>query len=214
MGKFFYFIFTIFAIGIIIFLTYQLFLFRFFEKGALQITSIPPSDVYLNSELIGKTPICKCDAGNMISRGEYVIRLVPNDSRLNYFEEKVVIQKGLLTVVDRVFALGGGSESSIVSLNPLADKNTSQIRIISIPNDAEVLLNNKSLGKTPILLKAVPATEHRLTIRKDGYKEKTTALLTTDGYELTAVMQLAVGIPSYDVLATSSAESSSSENQN
>src|SRR3989344_7102098 len=203
MGKFFYFIFIIFMIGLFGFLGYELFFYRFFEKGALQVTSLPASDVYLDGEHIGRTPFCKCK-DDPLPRGEYLIRLVPNDSKLNYFEEKVVIKKDLVTLVDRVFASGGGSESSILSLDPLDDKKTSQIRIISIPNDTEVFLNNRSVGKTPILLKAVPQAEHRLTLRKDGYKEKTTALLTTDGYEIIAVMQLAVGMPP-NVLATSSA---------
>lgn len=207
MGKFFYFIFAILAIGVITFLAYQLFLFRFFEKGALQVTTIPQSEAYLNAELIGRTPFCKCKAGDLIPRGEYVIRLVPTDRKLDFFEEKITIQKGLVTVVDRVFAAGGGSESSIISLEPIQDKKTSQIRILSIPDDAEVILNNRPVGKTPILIKAVPAVEHRLVLRKEGYKEKITALLATNGYELTAIMQLAVGLPEY-VLATSSAYAS------
>ncbi len=186
------------------FLTYQLFLFRYFEKGALQVTSMPASDVYLNSELIGRAPFCKCEAGDMIPRGEYVIRLVPTDRSLNFFEEKVVIQKGVLTVVDRIFAPGGRSETSIISLDPLEDKKTSQIRVMSIPSGVEVLFNNRSVGRTPLLLKTVPISEHRLTLRKDGYKEKTTALLTTSGYEVIAFMQLAVGVSEH-VLATASA---------
>lgn len=196
-------LFIISFIGISGFLAYELYVYRYFEKGALQVTSLPPSDVYLEGELIGKTPFCKCEGNNMLPRGEYIIRLIPKDSSLEFIEEKINIYKGLLTVVDRTFAAGGKSEMSIISLTPLADKTSSQIRIISIPDGVDVFLNNKLVGKSPLLLKAVPESQHMLTLQKDGYKKKTTALLTTKGYEVNAIMQLAV--ESRYVLATSSA---------
>ena len=40
-------------------------------KGALQVTSSPQSDVYLDGKLIGSTPLCKCENKDMISTGEH-----------------------------------------------------------------------------------------------------------------------------------------------
>ena len=49
-------------------------------KGALQVTSVPQSNVYINNAFIGQTPLCKCDAQNLLPTGEYTIRLVPVDA--------------------------------------------------------------------------------------------------------------------------------------
>lgn len=46
----------------------------------------------------------------------------------------------------------------------------------SFPNDAEVLVNGVSRGKTPVLMTDLPAGQHRIVIKKDGYESKETAL--------------------------------------
>ena len=37
------------------------------QKGALQVTSSPESKVYLNNKYLGQTPLCKCEAADMLA---------------------------------------------------------------------------------------------------------------------------------------------------
>src|SRR5579883_3007298 len=90
-------------VGLLVFFGFSFYLSRNnVGKGALQITSEPVSNVYLNGKLLGKTPLCKCEGKDMIEAGNYVVRLVPlaGDNLLPY-EEHITITKGILTVVDR-----------------------------------------------------------------------------------------------------------------
>lgn len=46
----------------------------------------------------------------------------------------------------------------------------------SFPSDAEVLVDNVFRGKTPVLMTDLPAGQHRIVIKKDGYEPKETVL--------------------------------------
>ncbi len=140
-----------FVVVIIIFLLFQIFIVKGSGKGALQVTSAPSSKVYLNGKLIGTTPLCKCEADTMIPVGDYTIRLVPEDKNLLEFQEKVIVTKSVLTVVDRKFGRGGESEGSIISLSPLKDKKDAQLLVISFPDKAEIAVDNNAMGTTPTL---------------------------------------------------------------
>src|SRR6266550_1738049 len=84
------------------------------KKGALQVTSSPGSKVLLDGKYLGQTPRCKCDAGDMLTTGNYTIQLIPLDQSLNEFQEKIAISEGVLTVVDRKFGKDSLSEGSVI----------------------------------------------------------------------------------------------------
>jgi hypothetical protein len=179
-------------LAVIIFLGFQFFFLRASGKGALQITATPDSTVYLNGKLVGNTPLCKCEGTDMLSTGDYTLRLVPKDNNLLPYEEKITINKALLTVVDRKFGSQATSEGSIISLSPLSNKEKSEIVVLSLPEGAEVFLDNDAVGQTPVNLKDVTPSRHELKLRRDGYKEKSIPILTTAGYKLTATIYLGI----------------------
>lgn len=141
----------ILAVGVL--LGIQYYLNNHSQKGALQVTSSPQSKVYLNNRYIGQTPLCKCENPDTIDNGEYTIRLVPLDSDINEFQEKITISQNVLTVVDRKFGKGAQSEGSIISLTPLEDKEKAELLVVSLPQSATVLLDNQAIGKTPLFQK-------------------------------------------------------------
>jgi len=163
-------------------------------KGALQVTSSPQSEVYLNGKLVGATPLCKCENKDMVSVGEYSLRLVPKDKSLNPFEEKVMINKSTLTVVDRTF--GEGQSASVITLTPISDKNSSEIIVITSPPGADVYLDNNLSGKSSFALKNVTASDHELKLSKEGYLDKTLRIKTTDGFMLKTIVYLGTNIDS------------------
>lgn len=199
-----------------------IFFYQFFwvknEKGALQITSLPESKVYLNGEYIGNTPICRCpktdslDVKNiqeMLPVGDYTVRLIPTKGNLPEFQEKVTVEKSVLTVVDRKFAEGASSEGVVISLTDINNDKTNELTIISIPDKAEVYIDDSLKGQTPLFLKDLTASDHTLSLQKDGYKTKTINIRATNGYKLLAKEYLGID-PSFIAGATTTASSSAS----
>lgn len=176
----------------ILFILVQSFLLRGNEQGALQVTASPKSKVYLNDKLIGETPLCKCEANDMVKTGEYTIRLVPQGSGLSEFREKITITKSVLTVVDRKFGKGATSEGSVITLQPLKDSNSRELLILSIPDRSEVLLDNTASGFSPLLLRDITESDHELTVKKSGYEDKKVRIRTPNGYKLIATIYLGI----------------------
>ncbi len=179
-----------FVLALGLFLAIQYYLNINARKGALQVTSNPESKVYLNNKYLGQTPLCKCEATDMLSAGEYTIRLVPLDSELREFQEKITISQAVLTVVDRKFGKNALSEGSIISLSPLIDRKKTELLVVSFPQGAEVLLDDALLGNTPLLSKDPTESDHVLKVRKEGYSEKEVRIRTPLGYKLTVAAYL------------------------
>lgn len=177
-------------VAIIIFFGITFFLDRKTGKGALQVTAVPRSKVYLDGKLVGETKFCTCEASSMLSPGDYSLRLVPVEGNFRPFEEKVTINKGTLTAVDRIFADEGNSEGNIVSLFPLDNKKDIEVLIISLPDKANVFLDSNPVGVTPLLLKQVSKSDHDLRLTRDGYREKSIKIKTALGFKLSVLVFL------------------------
>ena len=174
-------------------------------KGALQVTSAPVSKVYLDEKLIGTTPFCTCDDLQMLSVGDYTIKLVPVEGNFRIFEEKITINKSTLTVVDRTFADSGESDGSIISLIPLSNKNDLEVLVVSLPEKANVFLDNNPIGTTPLLLKNVSESDHDLRVILNGYKDKNIKIKTALGFKLSSLIFLGI---STDLVPTPTASPS------
>lgn len=189
-------------IAIAIFFVFTFFTGKNTSKGALQITANPKSTVYLNGKIIGQTPLCKCETKDMLLTGDYTIRLVPTEGSFTPFEEKVPINKSVLTVVDRTFNPGTSSDGSIITLNPLESKKGIELLVISFPDRANVFLDNTASGQTPLLLKDITESDHEIRLAKDGYKDKIVRIRAVNGYKLTSTVYLGIN-PSLPTLSPS-----------
>ena len=161
-------------------------------KGALQVTSSPQSQVYLNGQLIGTTPLCKCEGKDMIPIGNHRIRLIPKEGNAKPYDEQITINKSTLTVVDRTF--GDAQSGSIITLTPLSNKKNTELMVISFPDKTNVFLDNSQKGTTPILLKDVIESDHELKLTKEGYLDKTLRIRTTSGFRLRSIVFLSANI--------------------
>ncbi len=161
-------------------------------KGALQVTSTPTASVYLDGKKIGNTPFCRCELEDLIKTGEYAIRIIPTEGDFKPFEGKITINKSTLTVVDKEFLSGTQGSSSIVTLSPISNKKDSELLVVSLPNSGNVFLDNNAVGATPLLLSHITASDHNISITKDGYKDKTIGIKTVQGYKLTTIVSLGV----------------------
>ena len=170
------------------------FLDRKTGKGALQVTSVPHSEVYLDGKLLGTTPLCACELPQMLSVGDYTVRLIPTDGNFRPFEEKITINKSTLTVVDKTFADNGESDGSIISLSPLNNKKDIEVLVISLPDKANVFLDNNPVGITPLLLRNVSESDHDLRITREGYRDKSIKIKTALGFKLSVLTFLGVNV--------------------
>lgn len=161
-------------------------------KGALQVTSTPTASVYLDGKKIGNTPFCRCELEDLIKTGEYAIRIIPNEGNFKPFEEKITINRSTLAVVDKEFLEGLQGSSSTVTLSPISNKKDSELLVVSLPSSSNIFLDNNAVGATPLLLSHITASDHNLSITKDGYKDKTIGIRTVQGYKLTALISLGV----------------------
>lgn len=194
-------IFIVFVIpillGILVFLLVTYFLSqKDAGKGALQVTSIPQSSVYVNDKFIGETPLCKCDGASLLPTGDYTIRLVPNDSTFSNtpFEQRISIHKAVLTVVDRTFGLGATSQGSVITLSqdPTGDSKSGTLSVTSFPSGVSVSLDNNGIGQSPLTLPHIVESDHDLLLSKPGYKDKTIRVHTVNGYILSVIAFLAI----------------------
>jgi len=183
------------VLAIIVFAIFSIFFFKQNSgSGALQVTSIPQSTIFLNGKPIGKTPLCKCEAQDMIPVGDYTIKLVPTDGNIDSYEDKITINPSVLTVVDRTFGDLGKSTGSLITLTPSNTKNAAQLFVTSFPYGADVSLDTNPSGSTPVLLSSITDSDHDVSVSKDGYKTKTIRIHGVLGYKLSALVYLATDI--------------------
>lgn len=161
-------------------------------KGALQVTSEPESSVYLDGKLIGQTPLCKCDANTMLDAKEYTIRLIPLGGNYSPFENKITINKSVLTAMDRTFGEGASGHGSIITLTPLKEKNKLALLVLSFPDKASVFLDNSLIGITPLSFKNITASDHELRLEKEGYESKIVRIKTVNNYTHSSTVFLGI----------------------
>ena len=162
-------------------------------KGALQITSNPVSQIYLDDKYIGKTPLCLCELPQLMKEGDYNVKLIPVQNGFTTFEQKISIYAGVLTVVDRTFdKQTSASSGSIITLSPIDNKTKSALLLVSFPDKAQVILDSNPKGETPLLINDITASDHEIKLLKDGYQEKTIKVKTTAGKRLEATISLGI----------------------
>lgn len=178
----------------ILFLLIVLVVNRDSGKGALQVTSVPSSQIFLEGKYIGKTPLCLCELPKLLEVGNYNIKLIPSQSGFKTYEQKITLFKGVLTVVDRTFDKEvGASTGTMITLSPIDDKNVSQLLVVSFPSKAQLILDSNSVGTTPYLAD-VTSSDHEIKILKDGYKEKVIKVKAIKGKKLEVTMTLGIKI--------------------
>lgn len=176
------------------FLGFRIYQTRQLEFSALQVTATPKSRVYFDNQFLGTTPFLEEE----LKPGEYLVKIVPEGDKAPLaFEQKIKFTPFLLAAIDRTFReTDAQSEGSILTLEPISDKNSADLLVISTPSEAKVSLDNELKGVTPLKLKNITASDHELTLNAPGFVEKRVRVSTgkTAGYQLTANVKLALSL--------------------
>ncbi|MCX6817006.1 MAG: PEGA domain-containing protein [Candidatus Beckwithbacteria bacterium] len=160
------------------------------KQAALSVSTTPQATVFLDGQHLGQTPYYN----EKLKSGDYVLKIVPESSgqALNPWEGRVTLSPGILTVVDRELALTADlSSGEILSFEPIADKSSSSISVVTTPDGAVVNLDGEPRGFAPISLDKISEGDHVLLISSPGFKDKTIKAKTVKGNKLIASVQLA-----------------------
>lgn len=173
--------------------------------AGLLIDSDPVSTVYINGHNAGQTPY-----EATFKPGELLISIRPTQQEgqvLDDYETKVALVSGIKTIINRNFNENNDYTSGLTVSFEKISGDESLVTVISAPDNAKVLIDNKVYGYTPVRLK-IPAGSHNLELEFEGYIKETLPIESYKGYKLTAAVKLAkdTSIPVEPEIATVLAE--------
>lgn len=176
----------LFIIAVGLFLGKDLILEKLTTKGELKVESQSDAAVFVNGENKGKAPITE-----KIKSGEYEVKIVPNESSLFTFNQKVKVSPGTQTFIS--YFPGTDEKTSswdIMSLEKMKGSDT-EVRIDSAIAAAEVFIDGEKKGTTPLSFQNVKAGDHELRISLSGYFDNPLKINVTEGFQLAINSHLA-----------------------
>lgn len=156
-------------------------------QAGLLVESTPQAQVFVDGQEAGITPL------DMTRRpGEAVVKLVPiaDNGPLAPYEIKVTLVPGIKTVIRRdIGPTDDESAGEVISFEAVGGRITS-MSVVSSPDAAEVLVDGVSQGFAPVRVDLV-AGDHTVTVRAQGFLERTVKVMAVSGFKLTLVVKLA-----------------------
>ena len=164
------------------------------EYGRLKIISSPTASVFLNSNLIGKTPY-----EDKYKVGEYLLKLIPETSATDTasWNDKINIYKNSLTYVNRELgssdiASAGEIFTTIKMTKKPQDAQSGEIYVETEPQGAIITLDNDEKGVAPALMENVSGGDHELSVFMPGFFRRTQKVNIDPGYRVNAAFKLAI----------------------
>lgn len=131
------------------------------SKAGIKITSLPQATVFIDGQEVGKTPYEDQDS----KAEEYLIKLQAGEAT---WQDRVKLTAGTLTVVNREITPNVASSSGeVLTLHP-----GKGVVITSTPSEAEVEVDGKSMGKTPLSITDLPFGEHTFLLSQENYLKR------------------------------------------
>lgn len=159
------------------------------QKAVLSIETNPVSQVVVDGVTMGKTPF-----EQEFDAKEVTIKLIPESfgDPLVAYETRVTLTKGVKTVIRRDLGkTQGQSGGEIVSFEHTG-RDLANISVVTTPDGAQVSLDGKVVDNAPVKIPSVNPGEHQLTVKAEGYGDRTVAIVPVKGYDLTAIVDLAL----------------------
>jgi hypothetical protein len=149
-------------------------------KAGLLVDTTPKARVFIDGREMGKT---KYDI--TLDAREITLKLVPISAiELSPYETKIKLVPGVKTVYQRNFTAIAQDASDVLISYKKTGLDKAAISVITSPQGAELLIDNKVKEKTPIKLNDLKEGEHELVLASKGYQEKKLFVKSKKGYEL------------------------------
>ncbi len=169
---------------IVFFILLGLFLVGYFhpKTAAINVFANEQSSVFIDDQFVGKTPFQK-----NIKSAEISLKLV-TDNNQNIYQTKILLTPGVETIIKRDFK-EDSSAGEVVSFEKIPEEKAS-FAIVSAPDKAQIMVDNKILGFTPLEISSLGAGEHNVVVSLAGFVDRSLPIKTYLGYKLTAIVDL------------------------
>jgi len=156
--------------------------------GLQVITNDKTSSVFLDGQFLEKAPLIEKN----IKPGTYSVRIEPDDPKLVPYETSVTLRKGLLTVItwkpDTRPELSGGV---IYEMEPLKNKQQSEVSFITIPDGAIVAFDGAEKEFAPVIIPGIDPGQHEFEITLPSYESQQHTINVVQGYRMIVRVKLA-----------------------
>ncbi len=160
------------------------------EKAGIRIESNSPAKVLINGLEVGTAPY----QDDSLKPGDYQLSLMPDvatDSAQSLWNGYAKLNEGTLTIVIR--DIGKSKEESsgeVISLEP-----GSGVTITSSPSGAEVMVDGKIVGVTPLILPNIEEGEHQFILSKENFLKRSIRSKVINDLNLVLSVDLAITEP-------------------
>ena len=178
--------FILFGFGLLLGLA--LFFIVYFKpkKAGLLVQTNVNCSVLIDNLQVGRTPY-----EATFPPKEITIKLVPEDPSFIPFETKIKLNSGIKTIIKREFGKNEEKISGEIISFEKEISGVASLGVVSMPDNASIILDGRSLGFTPLKITSLTAGEHQLVVSALGFQERVLNIRTYGGYKLTAVVKLA-----------------------
>lgn len=172
-------------------------------KSGIRVESNKSAKVFLNNEEKGSAPY----QDDTLKPGDYLVALkedIATDSAKILWEGYAKLNEGTLTIVIRDLAdKKEASSGEIISL----EKGSGAL-ITSSPSGAEVFVDGKMSGRTPLSLPDLVEGEHQFIVSKENFLKRSIRSKVINGLSLNLSVDLAISEPDLTKLPTTPISSS------
>lgn len=151
------------------------------KPAALQVTSTPEASIFLDGKHLGKTPFYS----DQLKEGTYTLKIAAAEAT---YVDKIDLFAGSLTVVNRELNNNYLAQSGEVLW---LENGQNAAFIATSPSEADITIDGKYQGKSPILLSDITPGDHKILASEQGYINREFAIKTSSKYKLIASVTLA-----------------------
>lgn len=153
------------------------------SKASLQITSNPQAKIFINDTEFGQTPFF---SDQLSANQIYRIRLQSNSGS---FTQELELLPNTLSIINRQLSVEDQkSEGETVSLV----KGTNGLHILSFPTGSHVFVDGEFKGNTPLNIDNLSLGDHRVTLKKEGFIDRSVRIHIQKDYSVVVSSQLSI----------------------
>lgn len=154
-------------------------------KAALQITSDPQSKIIINGTEYGTTPFF---TDQLTANQNYQIKIQSNSGG---FTSTLKLLPQTLTIINRQLRnIEQKSQGETISL-----EKGNGLKVLSTPSGAHVFIDGDFKGNSPINIGSLSLGDHRISVKKEGFVERSVRVQIRNDYTVIVDMQLATEDP-------------------
>lgn len=154
-------------------------------RAGIRIESTKQAQVLIDNQVVGNTPY---QAENLTEK-EYLVEIKSEDASSSAsWKGYVKLNSGTLSIVKRELEVKQqASSGEVITL-----EKGQGVTITSTPTDAEIVIDGKSYGRTPISIADLQPGEHQFVLSKQNYLNRAIRAVLVEGFNLNLNVDLAL----------------------